>query len=421
MKVLWFANTPANGAEVLKGYGVGGGWLSSLDCVLKSKVELTVAFYYSRFAEPFNYKGVRYFPICKKRWKLYIIRKNLFGDFIDNEDLPLYLDIIKKVQPDVIHIHGSENSFGSLMGVTDIPIVLSIQGICNVNTHKFFSGIEKQYATISGKSIWSPYSWIFNKSFYYHYRKTFTKFPKIEQRNLSKCKYIIGRTDWDKRVTRIIAPDSLYYHNEELLRDLFYKQKWENPKNRNCVVHSTTGNSFFKGFETICQSLNELNKIGSEIEWRVAGISEDSLINKVVKRKLKKDYPEKGLILLGGLNESELVAKMLEADIYVMPSHIENSSNSLCEAMILGMPCITTLAGGSSSLLRDKEEGLVIQDGDPWSMAGSILELYSNPEVSIKYGQNARKRALDRHCPEKIVNDLLFIYQQIIDKNNQLN
>ena len=109
---------------------------------------------------------------------------------------------------------------------------------------------------------------------------------------------------------------------------------------------------------------------------------------------------------------------MLEADIYVMPSHIENSPNSLCEAMIIGMPCITTLAGGTPSLLKDKEEGLVIQDGDPWSMAGAILELHHNPEIAFTYGRNARKRALKRHDPDKIVDELLDIYREIVNNSN---
>jgi glycosyltransferase involved in cell wall biosynthesis len=113
------------------------------------------------------------------------------------------------------------------------------------------------------------------------------------------------------------------------------------------------------------------------------------------------------------LNERELIEKLKEAHIYIMPSHIENSSNSLCEAMILGMPCIATYAGGTGSILKDGEEGILIQDGDPWAMAGAILELYRNKELSIKYGINARNRALKRHDKNKIVNDLLEIYKNI--------
>jgi glycosyltransferase involved in cell wall biosynthesis len=412
MKVLWFANTPANGSEVLKEYGIRGGWLSSLDRKLSSKVDLSVAFYHARYFESFTHKNVLYIPICSKNWKLQIVRQNIFGHVIDKQDLPVYIEIIRKVKPDIIHIHGTENPFGCLLGNTDIPIVLSYQGSCPVYNHKYYSGIERKYGSQRGINLFSPYTWLINKSYNQRFKYS-TLFRKSEERNLKSCRNIIGRTDWDRRITRILAPQSTYFHNDEVLRDLFYKYEWRRVFHKKIVVHSTVGDAFFKGFETLCQSIYALNNIGVEIEWRVAGISRNCLLDRVVKKKLKEKYPTKGLILLGSLDEQELIEKMLEADIYVMPSHIENSPNSLCEAMVMGMPCITTIAGGSSSLLKDKEEGLVIQDGDPWSMAGAIIELHQNPKMAFAYGRNARKRALERHNPDKIVNDLFAIYQQI--------
>lgn len=83
--------------------------------------------------------------------------------------------------------------------------------------------------------------------------------------------------------------------------------------------------------------------------------------------------------------------------------------------MLLGMPCITTLAGGSDSILINNKEGLVIQDGDPWSMAGAILELKNDWQQAVLYGQEARKHAMIRHDRESIVNDLLEVYQTIIN------
>ena len=132
-------------------------------------------------------------------------------------------------------------------------------------------------------------------------------------------------------------------------------------------------------------------------------------------------YPQKGLKLMGALNENELVESLVSAHMYVMPSHIENSPNNLCEAMMLGMPCITTLAGGTDTMLRHKIEGLVIQDGDPWSMAGAIMELRNDWETAVEYGKNARLHAQERHDKKKIVNNLLSVYTEIITKEKNKN
>lgn len=97
-----------------------------------------------------------------------------------------------------------------------------------------------------------------------------------------------------------------------------------------------------------------------------------------------------------------------------MASHIENSPNNLSEAMILGMPCIATFAGGTGSLLIDGYEGILIQDGDPWAMAGAVMEMKENFERAIVVADKARTRALNRHDKNRIINDLIDIYKKIL-------
>ena len=238
----------------------------------------------------------------------------------------------------------------------------------------------------------------------------------IEQKNLLHLKYVIGRTDWDYRITRILAPESNYFVCNEILRDSFYNHEWHNPyQSGKLVIHTTNADNYYKGFETLCHALHLLNGLGLDVECRVAGVSEDSAINRITKKYLKRNYPQKGLRLMGSLDENGLVESLLSSHLYVMPSHIENSPNNLCEAMILGLPCIATHAGGTASILKDHEEGFIIQDGDPWVMAGAIIEMINNPEQAILYGQNARKKALVRHDREAIVRSLLETYQEIIN------
>ena len=56
---------------------------------------------------------------------------------------------------------------------------------------------------------------------------------------------------------------------------------------------------------------------------------------------------------MGSLDENEMICE-LKSHIYVMPSHIENSPNNLCEAMIL--ECLVLLhAGGTASMMSNKK------------------------------------------------------------------
>lgn len=408
MKVLWFSNSPAAAYEdKVKGTG---GWMVTLDKAIQKNVELHIAYLYPYKQASFKNGLTTYHPIYSGN----ILMKRFLGSY-KSDFLAEYLRIVNDIKPDIIHIHGSENTFHSILSHVNIPVVLSVQGNLTVYAHKYLSGFHGQSLNYKrGKC--SIKSIILGRQSYQDGWDFLRKMSMIEQKNLLHLKYVIGRTDWDYRITRILAPESNYFVCNEMLRDSFYNHEWNNPyQSGRLVIHTTNGDNYYKGFETLCHALHLLNGLGLDVEWRVAGVSEDSAINRITKKYLKRNYPQKGLRLMGSLDENGLVESLLSSHLYVMPSHIENSPNNLCEAMILGLPCIATHAGGTASILKDHEEGFIIQDGDPWVMAGAIIEMINNPEQSILYGQNARKKALARHDREAIVKSLLETYQDIIN------
>ena len=146
------------------------------------------------------------------------------------------------------------------------------------------------------------------------------------------------------------------------------------------------------------------------------GLSNNDEVVKICKNKYKDKYPN-NLILMNKLNASGMVEQMINSDIFVHPSHIDNSSNAISEAMLVGMPIIATFVGGTSTLISNNKSGLLIQEGDSLSLMGSILELYNMPDKASTLGENARKIALIRHNPEKIINDLSIIYRSILENS----
>ncbi len=391
--------------------------MKALDKGLQDKIELHIVFHYARPKEPYQNGNSWYYPISKGNfyWNL---AKNLLWLAEDKRNYQsLYVQYVERIKPDLIHIHGTENPYICLLSKTEVPVVVSIQGNMTVYHHKYLAGIEWRY--IKTLASWRPWRGLLRGLRpYYRSYKEFEQKKQFEQLHLARCEYIIGRTEWDRRITHVLAPKREYFTGEEILRNVFYDNQWSPPRNDAVRIHTTCGDGFFKGFETVCQAVHLLNRLGVKFEWQVAGIEETDLIVRVVKKKLRTEYPQNNLVLMGCLAESQLVEAMLRADVYVMASHIENSPNSLCEAMILGMPCIATLAGGSGSLLQDGREGILIQDGDPWVMAGAIIELFSDYERAVEYGIKARARALLRHSRERVVAEYLGIYRTIIERKH---
>jgi glycosyltransferase involved in cell wall biosynthesis len=151
--------------------------------------------------------------------------------------------------------------------------------------------------------------------------------------------------------------------------------------------------------------------------WIVAGLDSNSYCVRVVTKWLCIDLEEIGIRLLGNQDEKQLADLLTTSDIFCQASHIENSPNSLCEAMMIGMPCVATFAGGTSSILSDGEEGRLVQDGDPYALSGVIIELYKSFEKAKLFGAQARVRALSRHDKYRIISELLDVYRIIVNKN----
>lgn len=424
MKVLWFTNTPSKGADYLGSKQIGGGWIESLESHLTSgkQVQLGVAFKtLDQKARPFKVNETFYFPVYRQTQQGSFLKFiNRWKHNIEKDDnINLYLDIIKDFKPDLIQIFGTESEFGMIIPQTNVPCIIYIQGILSVINHKWFSGLSlldvfrysQKLRLLKGYGVLHDY-----------YRNI--KSVKREKMIYRKCQYFIGRTDWDKRVSAILASDSTYYHCDEIMRPGFYQSTWQQEvsgKDR-FIILSTMRDGIYKGLETIyeCNEILRENVPDIKPVWKIAGISMDSNIYNILIKKYTRRFDNSDIIFLGSLSESDLICEMKMANLFIHPSHIDNSPNSVCEAMMLGMPVISTYSGGIPSIIEDKNEGLLIQDGDPYALAGAIVELYRDRDYAFNLGLNARKRALTRHNPEKIVSNLLNIYNSVLSATRAL-
>lgn len=420
MKVLWFSNTAANSVKYFKDSTFKGGWLQGLNKELETKVDLHIAFFNPKGPLVFKYGNTTYYSIIPGNWRNRLIYNSLFNINTEWDDSNLYIDIIEKVKPDIIDIRGTENGFISICGKTNIPINVDLQGV--------MSSIMKQYnAAFDDNILKSTFlNYGFNRvsllpKSYFLAKKYLKRKAEREYKNLRYADYITGRTDYDRRAAKILAPNSEYYHNDRILKDDFYKYQWEKTSNKILQIHTTTSGGVYKGLETIYETAYELNRIGIRFKWNIAGIAPNDNILKIIKKQLKNKYNENDINLLGRLNPIELINTMLKSDIFVSASHIENSPNNVAEAMILGMPCIATFAGGTSSYIEDNKNGILIQDGDPFVLAGAIIELNEDKKKACVLGKNAREKAIKRHDKSKIINEILEIYNIIINKNRNIS
>ena len=420
MRILWLSNSPCSSIERHGGKTILGGWLASLEkeVVKHHDIQLSIAYLSNEEEEPFTHNGVDYYPIFIgitskfKTWRT-IIQSRQSIESKERNAIPRIIKVAQSVKPDIIHVHGTEELWGKISEfVTDIPIVYSIQGLIAPIKEKLFAGIKRQNAKKHDGVI----DYLLCSDTKSSYRSCTYRAAR-EIRYLQKADYIFGRTSWDENCTLALNPRRKYYVVNEILRDAFFQKNWifKPYDNRRIRIVSTISGGIYKGLETALHTAHILYTYSQiDFEWHIVGCRENSKWCKMAqseKQLYVKDYP---FVFHGRVDAVALSNILSESDIYVHVSHIENSPNSVGEAMLVGLPVIASFAGGTSSIVRDGVDGILVQDGDPYVLAGSIVNLLNHPELALRYSENAKESALRRYCPKHVYQELLAGYNNIL-------
>ncbi len=393
---------------------VVGGWISSLENLVKlmPDVFLGIVFYSNDTDERQIIDGVSYYPIKKSQKIIDKVRRATISKQTDEIDMLRIKDIVEEFKPDIIHVFGTESNFGKITYYTKIPVVIHIQGILNPYINAWFPpGFSKiDFFIHNGlnlkKSLFDMWIYLAN-----------IRMGKRELEIMKGCKYFMGRTEWDKNISSFISSNSTYFFCNEVLRPAFYLNDSFriNRSQDKFIIQSTISSPIYKGIDLILKTADLLISMSTiQFEWHIFGINDISFFEK--KMQLKSS--SLNIKLMGIASEMKLIDHLKKCDLFVHPSYIDNSPNSVCEAQIMGIPTIVTNVGGVSSLVKHGETGLIIPANDPFSLAYYIDYLSRNEDYSRMIAEEGRIIAKKRHEPNSIVNNLIANYQKIINHCN---
>jgi glycosyltransferase involved in cell wall biosynthesis len=103
------------------------------------------------------------------------------------------------------------------------------------------------------------------------------------------------------------------------------------------------------------------------------------------------------------------------ADILINPSFSESFGRSLIEAMACEVPVVASRVGGMQNTVENGKTGILVEPGDASALAEAILRLLLNDDLRISMGKASRKRVVKLFSWERVVNNLLFEYNNIRD------
>ena len=130
-------------------------------------------------------------------------------------------DILRKEQPDVIHLWGTENQHtlamvdaAEHMGMRE-RIVISIQGLLSIYAEHYRAYLPEHVC--HGHTLKDLV-----KGNIVRQEAIYRRVGQYEQEALRRVQHVIGRTDWDAACMAELAPQAAYHFNNETLREEFY-------------------------------------------------------------------------------------------------------------------------------------------------------------------------------------------------------
>ncbi|MFC5701178.1 glycosyltransferase family 4 protein [Cohnella faecalis] len=169
-----------------------------------------------------------------------------------------------------------------------------------------------------------------------------------------------------------------------------------------------------KGLRFLIDALSSLKKIRKDwVLWIVGeGERQAHLREKSAVANLGDD------IVFWGKKDNVLPF-LKRADIFVLPSLIENQPLALIEAQLMGIPSVVSDVGGLPEMVRDGKTGLLVPPEDPDALCNQLNLLLADNRLRLRMGAKAKSHALVHWSLDQMILRILDAYREALNKRKE--
>lgn len=333
-----------------------------------------------------TYHFFQYLPIPLYNKYLKIIYSVLQIDLITNYNWLNYKipQLIKKINPDIIHLHGAENSQSYSSGILSLinkyPVITTIQG---------FIGLSRSVNNLTNK------------------RK------KIENEIISNCVHFGVRTEDMKNVIFNINPKAVFhYHNYPISVPKIVKSNIGYTEPIDCVFFARISKD--KGIEDLLKAVSIISKNIPSISLSVIGGANSLYMNYLKKMCLDLAITRNVKFLGFVQTQRELHEYVLNAKICVLPTYYDIIPGTIIESMFVKLPVVAYAVGGIPELNQELETVAIVEKGNIKELVQKITLLLTDVGLRKELAENAFAYSHKRFDNNKVAFDIIDAYRIVM-------
>ncbi len=165
----------------------------------------------------------------------------------------------------------------------------------------------------------------------------------------------------------------------------------------------------WKGFRMLVKIMPKLAEVSPFLKLIIVGSGPDKEILEAMIKNLRL---ERKVILAGRKNLKEISEYLAASDIAILNSGYEGFSHQILEAMIAGVPLITTNAGGNKEVIHQGENGIMVKYNDEFNLIEVIRAVWNNSEMQAHFIDEGKKTA-SHFSVEKMFDETVSLLSKI--------
>lgn len=414
MRVLWVINAPIPAAATAVGVAPShfATWIQSSHeaLALQPGLQLSVAFPSEGGLREGSSDGTNYYTFPP----VHVGEEDNGTQAIET--------LIRRVRPNIVHIFGTEG--GHALAVArvcagrNVPFVVGLQGLSTTIAQHYTSGLDA--SVVHGATVRD----VIKRDNLSRQARKYAVRGRAEAETLRLTRYVIGRTTWDRAVAQQINPEAAYFTVPETLRPAFYDSRWTLDACQRKSLFVSQGHYPIKGLHFVLQAMPLILERHPEAQLWVSGLPprspgfsgwlKQTRYATHLKDMVRAANLEEHVHYTGVLDEVAMRDQYLSSHVFLSASTVENESNSLSEAKLLGMPVIASYVGGVVDRVDHGRTGWFYQHDASYMLAYYVDQVLQDDQRARTMGEAARTDSLLLNDPGRNARLLCDVYAHIL-------